>query len=48
MIDSFMVDIPDGNTKDDTCYFVKALINYNLNSLSEVSEWMDVQEDQRG
>nr|KAJ0227373.1 hypothetical protein LSAT_V11C100043100 [Lactuca sativa] len=48
VIESFMVDIPDGNTKDETCYFVKALINCNLNSLSEVSEWMDVQEDQRG
>ncbi|XP_042753469.1 abscisic acid receptor PYL9 [Lactuca sativa] len=47
VIESFMVDIPDGNTKDETCYFVKALINCNLNSLSEVSEWMDVQEDQR-
>lgn len=47
VIESFVVDIPDGNTKDDTCYFVKALINCNLNSLSEVSERMAVQ-DQRG
>ncbi|PWA78426.1 Major facilitator superfamily domain, general substrate transporter [Artemisia annua] len=23
VIESFVVDIPDGNTKDDTCYFVK-------------------------
>ncbi|CAH1427510.1 unnamed protein product [Lactuca virosa] len=22
VIESFVVDIPDGNTKDDTCYFV--------------------------
>ncbi|KAL4567009.1 hypothetical protein LXL04_022579 [Taraxacum kok-saghyz] len=46
VIESFVVDIPDGNTKDDTCYFVKALINCNLKSLSEVSERMAVQ-DQR-
>ncbi|KVH89037.1 Polyketide cyclase/dehydrase [Cynara cardunculus var. scolymus] len=47
VIESFVVDIPDGNTKDDTCYFVKALINCNLKSLSDVSERMAVQ-DQRG
>ncbi|KAJ9539155.1 hypothetical protein OSB04_031888 [Centaurea solstitialis] len=47
VIESFVVDIPDGNTKDDTCYFVKALINCNLKSLSDVSERMAVQ-DQSG
>ncbi|KAK3026592.1 hypothetical protein RJ639_041612 [Escallonia herrerae] len=40
VIESFMVDVPDGNTKDETCYFVKALINCNLKSLAEVSERM--------
>lgn len=40
VIESFMVDVPDGNTKDETCYFVKALINCNHKSLSEVSERM--------
>ncbi|KVH91102.1 abscisic acid receptor PYL9 [Cynara cardunculus var. scolymus] len=48
VIESFMVDVPDGNTKDETCYFVKALINCNLNSLSEVSERMAVQDQTRG
>ncbi|KAI3681848.1 hypothetical protein L6452_36653 [Arctium lappa] len=43
VIESFVVDIPDGNTKDDTCYFVKSLINCNLKSLSDVSERMAVQ-----
>ncbi|GJZ27132.1 ribonuclease H-like domain-containing protein [Tanacetum coccineum] len=47
VIESFVVDIPDGNTNDETCYFVKSLINCNLNSLSEVSERMAVQ-NQRG
>ncbi|KAE9460216.1 hypothetical protein C3L33_07880, partial [Rhododendron williamsianum] len=38
VIESFVVDVPDGNTKDETCYFVRALINCNLKSLAEVSE----------
>uniref|UniRef100_A0A2P2K6S3 Uncharacterized protein MANES_01G247300 n=1 Tax=Rhizophora mucronata TaxID=61149 RepID=A0A2P2K6S3_RHIMU len=44
VIESFMVDVPDGNTKDETCYFVKALIKCNLTSLSDVSERMAVQD----
>lgn len=44
VIESFMVDVPEGNTKDETCYFVKALINCNLKSLAEVSERMAVQD----
>ncbi|GFY90249.1 PYR1-like 7 [Actinidia rufa] len=43
VMESFVVDVPDGNTKDDTCYFVKALINCNLKSLAEVSERMALQ-----
>ncbi|CAN1157198.1 Abscisic acid receptor PYL9 [Linum perenne] len=31
-----------GNTKEDTCYFVRALINCNLRSLTEISERMAV------
>ncbi|XP_076957437.1 abscisic acid receptor PYL9-like [Bidens hawaiensis] len=41
-VESFVVDIPDGNTKEETCYFVKALINCNLKSLADVSERMAV------
>ncbi|KAL6982085.1 hypothetical protein U1Q18_023701 [Sarracenia purpurea var. burkii] len=44
VIESFVVDVPDGNTKDDTCYFVKALINCNLKSLADASERMAVQD----
>ncbi|XP_076920256.1 abscisic acid receptor PYL9-like [Bidens hawaiensis] len=44
VIESFVVDIPNGNTKDETCYFVKALINCNLKSLSDISERMAVQD----
>lgn len=42
VIESFVVDVPEGNTKDETCYFVKALINCNLKSLADVSERMAV------
>ena len=38
VIESFVVDVPDGNTKDETCYFVEAVIKCNLTSLAEVSE----------
>lgn len=43
VIESFMVDVPDGNTRDETCYFVEALIRCNLSSLADVSERMAVQ-----
>ncbi|KAJ8444723.1 hypothetical protein Cgig2_030397 [Carnegiea gigantea] len=40
VIESFVVDVPEGNTKEETCYFVRALINCNLKSLADVSERM--------
>ncbi|KAJ8752817.1 hypothetical protein K2173_008552 [Erythroxylum novogranatense] len=43
-IESFVVDVPDGNTKDETCYFVEALIKCNLKSLADVSERHAVQD----
>ncbi|KAL3536719.1 hypothetical protein ACH5RR_000085 [Cinchona calisaya] len=42
--ESFVVDVPQGNTEDETCYFVKALINCNLKSLADVSERMAMQD----
>ncbi|KAK7338044.1 hypothetical protein VNO77_18641 [Canavalia gladiata] len=47
VIESFVVDVPDGNTKDETCYFVQALITCNLTSLASVSERMAVQSPTR-
>ncbi|KAJ3686260.1 hypothetical protein LUZ61_015424 [Rhynchospora tenuis] len=38
VVESFAVDIPDGNTDDETCFFVKALLKCNLKSLADVSE----------
>lgn len=43
VIESFVVDVPDGNTQDETCYFVEALIKCNLKSLADVSERLAVQ-----
>lgn len=44
MIESFVVDVPEGNTKDETCYFVEAVIKCNLKSLADVSERLAVQD----
>ncbi|KAL7593066.1 abscisic acid receptor PYL9 [Lactuca sativa] len=46
VIESFVVDIPDGNTKDETCYFVQSIINCNLKSLSHVSQRMAMRSPQ--
>ncbi|KAG6605773.1 abscisic acid receptor PYL8-like [Cucurbita pepo subsp. pepo] len=42
VIESFVVDVPEGNTKDETCYFVEAFIKCNLKSLADVSERLAV------
>lgn len=44
VVESFVVDVPEGNTKDETCYFVQALIKCNLKSLADVSERLAVQD----
>ncbi|CAK7324122.1 unnamed protein product [Dovyalis caffra] len=44
VIESFVVDVPDGNTMDETCYFIEALIKCNLKSLADVSERLAVQD----
>ncbi|KAL5200358.1 hypothetical protein ABZP36_021561 [Zizania latifolia] len=38
VIESFVVDVPDGNTKDEICYFVENLLRCNLRHLADVSE----------
>ncbi|CAN1189388.1 Abscisic acid receptor PYL9 [Linum perenne] len=44
VIESFVVDVPNGNSKDETCFFVEALIKCNLTSLADVSERLAVQD----
>ncbi|KAJ1685194.1 hypothetical protein LUZ63_016584 [Rhynchospora breviuscula] len=38
VVESFAVDVPEGNTEEETCYFVEAVIQCNLKSLAEISE----------
>ncbi|GAB2265103.1 Abscisic acid receptor pyl8 [Dionaea muscipula] len=45
VIESFIVDTPEGNTKDETCFFVEALIKCNLKSLADISERLAVQDN---
>ncbi|XP_047306586.1 abscisic acid receptor PYL9-like [Impatiens glandulifera] len=40
LIESFIVDVPEGNSNDETCCFVRALINCNMKSLMLLSEKM--------
>lgn len=44
VIESYVVDVPEGNTTDETCYFIEALIKCNLKSLADVSEQLAVQD----
>lgn len=37
-IESYVVDVPEGNTKEETRFFVEALIKCNLKSLADVCE----------
>ncbi|KAJ7961174.1 Abscisic acid receptor like [Quillaja saponaria] len=38
VVESYVVDVPPGNTKDDTCVFVDTIVRCNLQSLSRIAE----------
>ena len=38
VIESYAVDVPQGNTKEDTCLFIDTIVKCNLQSLAEVSK----------
>ncbi|OAY38352.1 abscisic acid receptor PYL4 [Manihot esculenta] len=40
VIESYVVDIPTGNTKEDTCVFVDTIVRCNLESLAQIAENM--------
>ncbi|CAK9187730.1 unnamed protein product [Ilex paraguariensis] len=44
VVESYVVDVPEGNTKDETRHFVEALIKCNLKSLADISERLAVQD----
>lgn len=38
VVESYVVDIPAGNTKEETCVFVDTIVKCNLQSLSKIAE----------
>ncbi|GAU29409.1 hypothetical protein TSUD_149790 [Trifolium subterraneum] len=40
VIESYVVDIPQGNTKEETCFFVDTIVRCNLQSLGQIAENM--------
>lgn len=37
VVESYVVDIPPGNTKEETCVFVDTIVKCNLQSLTQIS-----------
>ncbi|KAL7243563.1 hypothetical protein ACSBR1_015876 [Camellia fascicularis] len=40
VIESYVVDVPEGNSEEDTCLFADTIIRCNLKSLANISESM--------
>ncbi|CAM8889179.1 unnamed protein product [Rhodiola kirilowii] len=38
VVESYVVDVPTGNTRDDTCAFVDTIVRCNLQSLAQIAE----------
>lgn len=38
VVESYVVDVPPGNTKDETCVFADTIVRCNLNSLARIAE----------
>lgn len=38
VVESYVVDIPPGNTKEETCVFVDTIVKCNLQSLSQIAQ----------
>ncbi|PKI31798.1 hypothetical protein CRG98_047801 [Punica granatum] len=38
VVESYVVDVPPGNTKDDTCFFLDTIVRCNLQSLARISQ----------
>ncbi|XP_010257037.1 PREDICTED: abscisic acid receptor PYL4 [Nelumbo nucifera] len=38
VVESYVVDIPPGNTSEDTCMFVDTIVRCNLQSLAQIAE----------
>jgi abscisic acid receptor (PYR/PYL family) len=40
VVESYVVDVPPGNTKEETCVFVDTIVRCNLQSLAQIAENM--------
>ncbi|XP_022966613.1 abscisic acid receptor PYL4-like [Cucurbita maxima] len=38
VVESYVVDIPPGNTEEDTCVFIDTIVRCNLQSLTQIAE----------
>ncbi|KAK6125993.1 hypothetical protein DH2020_040301 [Rehmannia glutinosa] len=38
VVESYVVDVPQGNTRDETCVFVDTIVKCNLQSLAQIAE----------
>ncbi|XP_075484602.1 abscisic acid receptor PYL4-like [Primulina tabacum] len=38
VVESYVVDVPQGNTREETCAFVDTIVRCNLRSLAQISE----------
>ncbi|GLJ26225.1 hypothetical protein SUGI_0503650 [Cryptomeria japonica] len=38
VVESYLVEVPDGNTKEDTCLFIDTIVKCNLHSLAQISQ----------
>ncbi|XP_042052776.1 abscisic acid receptor PYL4-like [Salvia splendens] len=38
VVESYVVDVPQGNTKEETCVFVNTIVRCNLQSLAQIAE----------
>ncbi|KAK4342684.1 hypothetical protein RND71_038500 [Anisodus tanguticus] len=38
VVESYVVDVPHGNTKEETCVFVDTIVKCNLQSLSQIAD----------
>nr|ARJ31354.1 PYL3 [Epimedium pseudowushanense] len=43
VVESYVVDVPVGNTKEETCVFVDTIVRCNLQSLAKVSQQLTTQ-----
>lgn len=42
VVESYVVDVPEGNTKEETCLFADTIIGFNLQALAAVTQTMSL------